>query len=312
MPVLSSSLFVSIGLVLCWSSGFIGTQMAADSRLESLALFCWRFILAASLCLMLLLARRRRPTREPGAVALELAAGSLNVGGFLLGVVLAIDLGVSAGVTALVTALQPLLAALVMGLLHGERIGAVGWLGSLLAAAGVSVAVGGDMQGLGAAPWWAYLLPVLSAASLTAGSLLSTYRPARLGLIERLMWQLLAAAALFALASALRTGHAPALPRFEPDIWRAIAFLVVLSSFGGYGFYIACLRQRGVTYTAVMFYLTPPCTMLWAALQFGDGVDTAGWIGGGLAALGVMLALRVVGQRREDAGPGASADAAAG
>ena len=33
---------------------------------------------------------------------------------------------------------------------------------------------------------------------------------------------------------------------------------------------------------------------------------------GTLALMGVMLALRVVGQRREDAGPGASADAAAG
>ena len=57
-------------------------------------------------------------------------------------------------------------------------------------------------------------------------------------------------------------------------------FLVVLSSFGGYGFFIACLRLQGVTLTSVLFYLTPPTTMLWVALQLGDRVSSAGVIGG--------------------------------
>ena len=290
----------SVGLIVCWSSGFIGTRMAADADLPATTIFFWRFLLAAALCALIGIAYRRlagpgKPTTGPSVVC-ELVAGSFSVGGYLLGVVFAIDLGVSAGTTALITALQPLLAALMMGVLVGERIALLGWLGSLLAAVGVSISVGGDIHGVGSAPGWAYALPCLSAISLTVGSILSTYRPADLGLIQRLMWQLLAAAVMFAIASMCQTGHVPALPRFDAGVWQAIVFLVVLSSFGGYGFFIASLKLQGVNLTSVLFYLTPPTTMLWAAWQLGDRVPASGLAGGLTAGVGVALALGVLWQ----------------
>ncbi|RKQ97003.1 EamA-like transporter family protein [Kushneria sinocarnis] len=294
------SLVVSAGLVICWSSGFIGTRLASGVELPATTIFFWRFLLAAGICLLLLVGRTclfgQRARLSLGGAGRELAAGSLSVGGYLLGVVFAIELGVSAGITSLITALQPLLAALVMSMMLGERIALLGWLGSLLAALGVVISVTGDMSGAGHAPVWAYALPILSAISLTAGSMLSTYRPAQLGLIERLMRQLLAAAVIFGIASVSQTGHLPGLPRTGPGVWQAILFLVVLSSFGGYGFFIASLRLQGVTATSVMFYLTPPCTMLWAALQLGERISTAGWLGGATVAIGVMLSLRVLWQ----------------
>ncbi|MGN8198080.1 DMT family transporter [Salinisphaera sp. RV14] len=297
------SIFVSLGLVVCWSSGFIGTQMAADASMPAPTIFFWRFLLAAGLCLLACVIRNlmggRGTTTTRRAIARELAAGSFSVGGYLLGVVFAIDLGVGAGITALITALQPLLAALVMGVLVGERVGLLGWLGALLAAAGVSICVVGNIHGLGHAPLWAYALPCLSAASLTVGSMLSTYRPADLDLIQRLMWQLLAAAAMFGVASTLENGYLPQPSQLlEAETWRAILFLVVLSSFGGYGFFIACLRLQGVTPTSVLFYLTPPATMIWAKLQLGDCISVSEIAGGSIAAVGVLLALRVLMQVR--------------
>ncbi|MFC3103475.1 DMT family transporter [Salinisphaera aquimarina] len=298
MPSFVLPVFVSLGLVVCWSSGFIGTQMASDTAMPATVVFFWRFILAASLCALILVVRsrvfRHRLATTRQSIVRELAAGSFSVGGYLLGVVFAMDLGVGAGITALITALQPLLAALVMSVLVGERISLLGWFGASLAAVGVSVSVAGDIHGIGGAPLWAYALPCASAISLTVGSILSTYRPANLDLIQRLMWQLLAAAVLFGLAGMIKTNHLPALPRADLDVWRALVFLVVLSSFGGYGFFIACLRLQGVTLTSMLFYLTPPATMLWAAVQLGDGVSTSGIVGGLIAAVGVALALRAL------------------
>uniref|UniRef100_UPI0013D2E1BB DMT family transporter n=1 Tax=Arhodomonas sp. KWT TaxID=2679915 RepID=UPI0013D2E1BB len=280
----------------CWSSGFIGTRMATVVDLPPTAIFFWRFVIAVALCALILLARRmataRRAALTPRAVAAELVAGSFSVGGFLLGVVFATALGVSPGIVALITALQPLMTALVTSLRVGERIGAAGWAGVLVAVAGVAISVGGDMHGVGSAPVWAYSLPFGSAVCLTAGGLLSAYRPAvGFGLVDRLLWQLAAAAALFLLAHLVYQGGLPALPGAEAGDWRAIVWLVVLSSFGGYGFFIASLRCHGASLTAVLFYLTPPVTMVWTVLQFGDPVRPREWLGGVLAVAGVGVSL---------------------
>ncbi|MES1928364.1 hypothetical protein SADO_03875 [Salinisphaera dokdonensis CL-ES53] len=297
MPAYLVIPFVSLGLVVCWSSGYIGTQMAADAGGDPFALFGWRFLFAALLCLALVAIVGRRPVWSPRAIGHELVAGSLNVGVYLLAVVWAIQLGVSPAVTALVTALQPLMATLAMSLLRGERIAPLGWAGSVLAAAGVVVCAAGEMRDVGGAPAWAYLLPVVSAVTLTVGSLWSERAPRTLGSVERLLWQLAAAAVVFAVAVLVRTGELPAWPARDVQAWQAIVFLVVLSSLGGYGFFNASLRLRGVTYTSLMFYLTPPTTALWAALQFGDRVGPSGWAGAVLVAAGVVLALRALNRK---------------
>lgn len=292
------SLGVSVGLVVCWSSGFIGTQLAAVADLPARTIFFWRFLIAAGLCV--LVCRVRYRLGFPGmrwtvrAIGLELAAGSFSVGVFLLGVVWAIDAGVSAGITSLITALQPLLAALTMSVLAKERIGWLGWLGAMLAAIGVVISISGNVDGVGHAPLWAYGLPCLSAVSLTAGSILSAHRPSGLGLLERLALQLAAAAAVFLGAHLAYNPTWPALPQPSISVWYAIAWLVVLSSFGGYGFFIASLRLQGVNRTSILFYLTPPVTMVWAGLQFGETVPPSGWVGGSLTAIGVALSLRVL------------------
>ncbi len=97
-----------------------------------------------------------------------------------------------------------------------------------------------------------------------------------------------AAVVFWLLALAEGTAGEPTPPAF----WGAVAWVVVLSSFGGYGTYLYVSRTQGATRASTLLYLTPPTTMLWAAVMFGDRVPPAGLAGLALSAIGVVIALR--------------------
>jgi hypothetical protein len=80
-------------------------------------------------------------------------------------------------------------------------------------------------------------------------------------------------------------------PPAEPGFWGAVAWVVVLSSFGGYGSYLVVLRRSGATRVSALLYLTPPTTMLWTFLMFGEVPVLLAVPGIALCALGVWLVL---------------------
>ncbi|QOR40545.1 DMT family transporter [Billgrantia diversa] len=291
MPTQALSLLIATGFVLCWSSGFVGGRLASALDTPVLSLFAWRFLLAA-----LLVAAWCRLTL--GAVPTvrdmcrEVIIGSLTMGGYLLGVILALDLGVSAGVTALIAALQPLLAASMAGRWLGERLGALGWLGMAVATLGVSLCVVDDMQRALGAPWWAYLLPLLSVVSITLGSVLAVRQAPSMPLPSALLAQLIAASGIFLLAALIAERGALSPPTLEPSFLATLGWLVVLSSLGGYGFFVASLRRLGVTLTSALVHLTPAVTLVWAAAMFGERLGPAGLVGMALAGVGAGLAIR--------------------
>ncbi|QTP56775.1 DMT family transporter [Billgrantia sulfidoxydans] len=293
MPQQILSLLIAAGFVVCWSSGFVGGRLASALDTPVLSLFAWRFLLAA---LLVALWCRWRLDEAPRASDMrrEMAVGSLTMGGYLLGVIVAIDLGVSASVTALVTALQPLLAAALAGPLLGERLQPRGWLGMAIASLGVALCVADDMQQPLAAPWWAYLVPLLSVVSVTLGSVLAVRQAPAMPLPAALLAQLLAAAGIFLLAALVVGGGRLSPPTLAPPFLAAIGWLVVLSSLGGYGFFIASLRRLGVTLTSALVHLTPGVTLLWAAAMFGERLGPTGLAGMVLAGGGAGLAIRYV------------------
>ncbi|MBA2779789.1 DMT family transporter [Halomonas kenyensis] len=297
MPAQVLSLLIATGFVVGWSSGFVGGRLASELDTPVLSLFAWRFLLAALVvALWCRLALGALPkAREMGR---EMLVGSLTMGGYLLGVILAIDLGVSVGVTALIAALQPLLAAALAGRWLGERLSVHGWLGMGLATLGVALCVGDDMQRTLSASGWAYLLPLLSVVSVTLGSLLAVRGKPALPLPAALLAQLLAAGGIFLLAALVAGGGQLRPPGVEPAVLMAMGWLVVLSSLGGYGFFVASLRRLGVTQTAALVHLTPGVTLLWAAAMFGERLGPAGLAGLALAGAGASLAIRSA--RRSD------------
>lgn len=295
MPQPILSILIATGFVVCWSSGFIGGRLASELDAPVLTLFAWRFLCA---CLLVALWCRLTLGSLPSARDLgrEMAVGSLTMGGYLLGVILALDLGVSAGVTALIAALQPLLAASVAGRWLGERLGALGWLGMAVATVGVSLCVVDDMQQALGAPWWAYLLPLLSVISVTLGSVLAVRQATAVPLPVALLAQLLAAAGIFLLAALVTEGGVLRAPALEASFLATLGWLVVLSSLGGYGFFVASLRRLGVTLTSALVHLTPPVTLAWAAAMFGERLGPIGLAGMALAGVGAGVAIRGAGR----------------
>ncbi|SFP36752.1 Permease of the drug/metabolite transporter (DMT) superfamily [Amycolatopsis arida] len=274
------------GFVLMWSSGFVGATLGTATA-PAATLLMWRF-LAATLLIggwWWLTRRHRLTARQIGAHA---GIGLLAQGGFLVGVVYSAELGVPAGIAALVAALQPIVAAALGGPLLGERSTSVQWIGLVVGLAGVALVVGGDLTG-GTAPPLAYALPFGAMLSLVVATFAERRTRAELPLGDSLMVQCATSAVLFT-AIALATGTVA--PPVNGTFWFAVAWVVVLSTFGGYGCYWLVAQRSGVTRVSTLLYLTPPTTMLLAWLMFGQGLTMFGLLGLVVCLGAVLLVLR--------------------
>jgi drug/metabolite transporter (DMT)-like permease len=283
-------------LVVMWSSGFVGAALGARYAAAD-TLLAWRYLAAAAVLLTVpaltrrLHAARRRPPLGPAAVGRQVVLGLLCQVGYLGGVVTGVGLGVPAGTAALVAALQPLVVAVLAAPLLGERTDRRAAWGLAVGLLGVALVVGDDLR-LGSAPLWAYLLPAAGMLALSAGTLLERRLATTDGLLDALTVQTATAAGCFALEAAL-TGRLT--PPGDAGFWWAVAWTVVLSSFGGYGSYLLVLRRGGANRVSTLLYLTPPTTMLWALLMFGERPGTLGLLGLGVCVTGVYA---VLGRRR--------------
>jgi drug/metabolite transporter (DMT)-like permease len=272
-------------LVVMWSSGFVGAELGTRYASPD-TLLAWRYVVAAGALAALAVVLGTR--LGPRALLRQGVLGLLSQFLYLGGVVTGVALGVPAGTSALIAALQPLLVAAAAGPLLGERTGPRQRVGLGLGLAGVSLVVAGDV-GLDGAPWWAYLLPLGGMAALSAGTLLERrLRPAESPL-QALTAQTVVTAGFF-VAVAAAGGRLS--PPAEPAFWWAVVWVVVLSTFGGYGAYLVVLRRSGAVRVSTLLYLTPPTTMLWALLMFGELPGPLALPGIALCAVGVALVLR--------------------
>ncbi|MBY6206451.1 DMT family transporter [Halomonas sp. DP3Y7-2] len=307
---------LAAGFVLCWSSGFVGSRLAVELNTPVLGLYSYRFALAAALAWIVVACLRRRPGLRPNRqqVQHELLTGSLTVGVYLLAMLIAVAEGVSASVAALIGALQPLAAALLAKHLLHEKSEKAQWWGMGLATLGAAAMITGDMQSAGGAPWWAYLLPLLAVAAVSLGSVLTPpdtsrpgsqhARPEPLSLVLRLALQLSAATLVFVVAALLLEPGVPTPPPLTLDSGVALIWLVLLSTFGGYGFFVASLGRFGVTSTSALIALTPAVTLALSVVLLGDRTDMLGLSGLVVSLLGALWALAAGRQR-----PGRGADA---
>jgi drug/metabolite transporter (DMT)-like permease len=271
-------------LVVCWSSGFVGAELATRHAPVATVL-AWRTLLAAALIGAWVIARGER--LRPEWLLRQACLGVLVQVLYLGGVFAAAAAGVSAGTSALVAALQPLLVAALAGPLLGERTSARQRLGLLLGAAGVALVVSGDL-GSGGAPPAAFLLPVAALVALSAGTLLERrWRPPE-SLVVSLALQSAVAALVFGTVAGVR---AEFVPPAGLGFWAATAWLVLLSTVGGYGSYLLVVRRAGATRASTLLYLTPPATGVWAWAMFDQEPGPTALPGIVVCAVGVGLAL---------------------
>lgn len=270
-------------LVLCWSSGFIGAVLASKTSSVFLVLL-WRFVVA-SVFLAPFVAPYLKKQFLP-ALGLQALVGAFAMFGYLATGVKAIDIGVPTGTAALIASLQPLATAALAGPVLQEPVSKTQWIGLCFGLAGVAMAVG---AGFGAAPVWGFALSFISMLSIVVATLITKRSAQSLPLLPMLGIHCIVSTILFLFLAA---AEGVIIPQAESGFWLAVIWFVLFSTIGAYGFYWLCLREMSATQVASLIYLTPPVTMIWAWLMFGEQLSFIVMAGFGLCIVGVLLANR--------------------
>ncbi|MFI1931738.1 DMT family transporter [Streptomyces sp. NPDC020330] len=282
------NVLLPVAFVLCWSSGFIGAKLGAGSA-SALTILMWRFLPLTVVLAVVAVTVARASWRGLGArdVVRQAVIGTLSQSGYLLTVYYAIQLGVSTGTTALIDGVQPLVAGALAGPLLRSHVTARQWLGLCLGVAGVVVVTTADASAAAGAAGWAYALPFVGMLSLVAATFLESRSATRVAPSVSLTVHCAASTVIF---TALALGTGTALPPAELAFWGAVGWLVVLSTFGGYGLYWLILSRSGVTAINTLMFLMAPVTAVWGALMFGEpfGLRTVLGLALGLVAVVVV------------------------
>ncbi|MGG7100494.1 DMT family transporter [Rhodococcus sp. 24CO] len=294
-----SALFVA-----CWSSGFIGAKLGAGSA-EIPTLLMWRFLpLAAVLVpIVWLSARRRNMMPTPRTLGRQAVIGMLSQSGYLLSVYWAVDLGVNTGTTALIDGIQPLVAAALLGPVLGVAVPRMQWVGLVIGLGGVAMVTAADAGAGTSAPWWAYAIPFLGMLSLVASTFVQQRAPASTPPLQALAIHCSTSAIVF---TALAVASGNAVPPSGNTFWIALLWLIVLSTFGGYGLYWLLLRRVGVTSVNTLMFLIAPVTAVWGALMFGESFTpyTALGLAVGIFAVVVVAHVGSRPKKRDEADAG--------
>lgn len=278
---------LELGLVVSWSSGFIGARFSIDYAPALLVVF-WRCVLV-TLALLPFVYGQLRTTPVP--VLLKNAGiGLLAMSGYLLGVVQGVALGVPAGLAALLADLLPVGMALIAAVVLRQRLRWSVWAGLGIGVLGVMV-VAHDALALGNAPLWVYGLPLLGMASLAVATLWQKRLPAEqsLGLLANLWLQCGVSAVAF---GAVVATQGSLLPLATTGFALSVLWTATIATLGGYGLYWLCLKRSTPTRVASVLYLSPAVTLLWAWAVFDEPLSWLMLLGTAVSALGVWLVVR--------------------
>ncbi|WP_078655578.1 DMT family transporter [Streptomyces fulvoviolaceus] len=277
---------LSAAFVLCWSSGFVGAKLGAQDA-GAVTILMWRFLPLAVVLAAVAAGRGWWRTLTPSTVGRQAVIGLLSQSGYLLTVYYAIQLGVSSGTTALIDGTQPLVAGALAGPLLHQYVSGRQWLGLCLGLGGVAVVTTADAGASSGVAWWTYLIPFAGMLSLVAATFLDQRSRTPVPPTVSMTVHCTTSAVVFTTA-ALATGAAA--PPSAPSFWLAIAWLVTLSTFGGYGLYWLVLQRSGITRVNTLMFLMAPVTAVWGAAMFDEPftVQTAVGLGVALSAVAVV------------------------
>ncbi|MFE5402917.1 DMT family transporter [Streptomyces sp. NPDC056580] len=267
--------------------GHVGAKLGAGSA-SAVTILMWRFLpLAVLLIATVPFTRASWRGLSPRALGRQIVIGLLSQSGYLLTVYVAIQHGVPSGTTALIDGAQPLVAGALAGPLLRQYVSRRQWLGLVLGLTGVIVVTAADAGSGADAPGWAYLVPFLGMLSLVAATFLEGRTRTQTPPSVAMTVHCTASAVVFSvLALCARAARPPA----DASFWIAVTWLVVLSTFGGYGIYWLVLKRSGVAKVNTLMYLMAPVTAIWGALVFREpfGPQSACGLVIGLAAVAVV------------------------
>jgi drug/metabolite transporter (DMT)-like permease len=276
-----------LAFVFLWSTGNIVTRLGVP-YIEPFTFLAIRFSLAALLLLAIAAIGRAewpKNIRIAGHIAI---AGLLAHGIYLAGVFVAIDVGVATGTVAVIAGLQPLITGALVGVVLGERVSGLRWLGLILGFIGVGLVVwekfavaGGSGHGFSAAG--------ICLLGITAGTIYHKKFCADFDLRSSMAIQLAASAVMCGVIAILFETRSV---DWSDELVMAIAWQVVVLSAISYAILFHLYRIGEASRASSLFYLTPPTTAAMGYFLFGETFHALALAGIAAAVTGFALANR--------------------
>jgi len=272
--------------VLLWSTGFVGAKYGLPYA-DPFIFLSVRILIAAILLFAL-----ARILKMPAGIGRQAVARSGLIGFFLHacylgGVFYAIAQGLPAGVAAVVTSLQPVLVSVFAVKVLGEQLRRTQIAGLLTGLVGVVLVLGPSIDAQIPTP--AIIAILIALMGSTTATLLQKKLGADIPLISGTAYQYLFSGCVLGLiAFATQETSITWNLRFT----LAFVWLIVILSVGAILLLLWLLNTGSAAKVSSLFYLVPPATAIEAFFLFGEKVNTQGFLGIGITALGVWLAMR--------------------
>ena len=278
------AVFAAPGIfVMLWASGFVGAKLGL-AYAEPLTFLSLRMAFAvALLAAVIAVTRPKWPTRQ--GIGHSVATGLMVHGLYLGGVFVAVGNGLSAGLIALIVSLQPVLTSTLANRWLGERVVARQWLGLALGLVGVYLVLH-DKAAAGQVTWLAAAAGIVALIGITLGTLYQKRHGAAIDWRTGLCIQYAAAGLLFVAGAFLFESR---VVEWTPRFWFALAWLVLVLSFGAIFLLYFLIRRSAATRVVSLFYLTPPVTAVMAWALFDERLTPLALVGMAVCVLGVFL-----------------------
>ena len=272
--------------VLLWSTGFVGAKYGLPYA-DPFIFLSVRILIAAILLFAL-----ARLLKMPVGIGRQAVARSGLIGFFLHacylgGVFYSIAQGLPAGVAAVVTSLQPVLVSVFAVKVLGEQLRKTQIAGLLTGLVGVVLVLGPSIDAQIPTP--AIIAILIALMGSTTATLLQKKLGADIPLISGTAYQYLFSGCVLGLI-ALATQETSITWNLRFTL--AFVWLIVILSVGAILLLLWLLNTGSAAKVSSLFYLVPPATAIEAFFLFGEKVNTQGFLGIGITALGVWLVMR--------------------
>ena len=272
--------------VLLWSTGFVGAKYGLPYA-DPFIFLSVRILIAAILLFAL-----ARILKMPVGIGRQAVARSGLIGFFLHacylgGVFYSIGQGLPAGVAAVVTSLQPVLVSVFAVKVLGEQLRRTQIAGLLTGLVGVVLVLGPSIDAQIPTP--AIIAILIALMGSTTATLLQKKLGADIPLISGTAYQYLFSGCVLGLI-ALATQETSITWNLRFTL--AFVWLILILSVGAILLLLWLLNTGSAAKVSSLFYLVPPATAIEAFFLFGEKVNTQGFLGIGITALGVWLVMR--------------------
>ena len=278
--------FAPVLFVALWSTGFVGAKYGLPYA-DPFIFLAVRVVIAAIILFAIAAILKAPIAIGAAAITRSSLIGFFLHACYLGGVFFSISKGLPAGVAAVVTSLQPVLVSLLAVKVLGEQLKARQVMGLALGLIGVVLVLGPSFDA--DIPISGVIGILVALVGSTTATLLQKKIGAGVPLLAGTAYQYLASGLVLTVA-AIATGGTHI--QWSGKFILAFVWLIAVLSVGAILLLLWLLNTGSAASVSSLFYLIPPATALEAFFLFGEKVNTQGFLGIGITALGVWLVMR--------------------